>query len=52
MSYATLLMNVFGVNYAPCGKIANVITVDVEVPGCLPTPTALLAGILAAVSRC
>lgn len=39
----------FGENYASCGKISNVIPVDVEVPGCPPTPTALLAGILAAV---
>jgi Ni,Fe-hydrogenase III small subunit len=30
--------------------VANVIPVDVEIPGCPPTPTALLEGILAAVS--
>ncbi len=41
----------FGANYASCGKISNVIPVDVEVPGCPPTPTALLQGILAAVSQ-
>ncbi len=40
----------FGENYASRGKIANVIPVDVEVPGCPPTPIALLQGILAAVS--
>ena len=40
----------FSENYASCGKIANVIPVDVVVPGCPPTPTALLQGILAAVS--
>ena len=40
----------FCANYASRGKIANVIPVDVEVPGCPPTPTALLQGILAAVS--
>jgi len=40
----------FGPNYASCGKISNVIPVDVEVPGCPPTPIALLQGILAAVS--
>lgn len=41
----------FGESYASCGKVANVIPVDVEVPGCPPTPTALLQGILAAVSQ-
>lgn len=41
----------FGPNYASCGKVADVIPVDVEVPGCPPAPEALLAGILAAVSR-
>ena len=40
----------FGENYATCGKVSSVIPVDVEVPGCPPTPTALLQGILAAVS--
>ncbi|MDD3528518.1 MAG: NADH-quinone oxidoreductase subunit B family protein [Gallionellaceae bacterium] len=40
----------FGESYASCGKVSNVIPVDVEVPGCPPTPTALLQGILAAVS--
>jgi len=38
------------VNYASCGKIANVIPVDVAVPGCPPTPIALLQGILTAVT--
>jgi Ni,Fe-hydrogenase III small subunit len=41
---------VFGESYASMGRVANVIPVDVEVPGCPPTPTALLQGILAAVS--
>ena len=40
----------FGENYATCGKVSRVIPVDVEVPGCPPTPVALLQGILAAVS--
>lgn len=40
----------FGESYASCGKVSNVIPVDVEVPGCPPTATALLQGILAAVS--
>jgi len=39
-----------GENYASCGRISNVIPVDVAVPGCPPTPTALLQGILTAVS--
>lgn len=41
----------FGESYASCGRVANVIPVDVAVPGCPPTPTALLQGILAAVSQ-
>jgi Ni,Fe-hydrogenase III small subunit len=41
----------FGENYASCGKVSSVIPVDVEVPGCPPTPIALLQGILAAVSK-
>lgn len=40
----------FGENYASRGRIGNVIPVDVVVPGCPPTPSALLRGILAAVS--
>ncbi|MFO1282807.1 MAG: NADH-quinone oxidoreductase subunit NuoB [Burkholderiales bacterium] len=41
---------VFGESYASLGRVANVIPVDVTVPGCPPTPVALLRGILAAVS--
>ena len=40
---------IFGESYASCGRVANVIPVDVEVRGCPPTPTAILAGILGAV---
>lgn len=41
---------VFGENYASCGRVSNVIPVDVAVPGCPPAPTAILQGILTAVS--
>jgi Ni,Fe-hydrogenase III small subunit len=42
---------IFGENYASCGRVSNVIPVDVAVPGCPPSPTRILQGILAAVSR-
>ena len=41
---------IFGESYASCGRVANVIPVDVAVPGCPPTPTALLQGILTAIA--
>lgn len=41
---------IFGEGYASCGAVANVIPVDVVVPGCPPPPTRILAGILAALS--
>jgi len=41
---------IFGEGYASCGRIANVIPVDVAVPGCPPTPIAIMQGILTAVS--
>src|SRR6476659_4712266 len=41
---------IFGESYASLGRVANVIPVDVEVPGCPPAPSALLAGILAAIT--
>jgi len=41
---------IFGESYASCGKVSNVIPVDVAVPGCPPTPIALLQAILTAVS--
>ena len=40
---------IFGESYASRGRIANVIPVDVAVPGCPPTPTAILQGILTAI---
>ena len=42
---------IFGTSYASLGGVASVIPVDVVVPGCPPTPVALLQGILAAVER-
>jgi Ni,Fe-hydrogenase III small subunit len=41
---------IFGESYASCGRVANVIPVDVAIPGCPPTPVQLLQGILAAIS--
>jgi len=41
---------IFGESYASCGKVANVIPVDVAVPGCPPAPLAIMQGILTAIS--
>jgi len=41
---------IFGENYASRGRVANVIPVDVAVPGCPPEPAAIIQGILTAVS--
>jgi Ni,Fe-hydrogenase III small subunit len=41
---------IFGESYASCGRVANVIPVDVAVPGCPPTPVAILQGILTAIT--
>ena len=37
---------IFGESYASLGAVKNVIPVDAEIPGCPPTPVALLHGIL------
>jgi len=42
---------IFGESYASCGRVSNVVPVDVAVPGCPPTPVALMQGILTAISR-
>jgi Ni,Fe-hydrogenase III small subunit len=42
---------IFGESYASCGRVANVIPVDVTVPGCPPTPAAIMQGILTAISK-
>jgi len=41
---------IFGQSYASCGGVANVIPVDVAVPGCPPPPAAIIQGILTALS--
>ena len=41
---------IFGESYASCGRVSNVIPVDVTVPGCPPPPIDILRGILAALS--
>ncbi len=40
----------FGESYASCGRVSNVIPVDITVPGCPPPPIDILRGILSAVS--
>jgi Ni,Fe-hydrogenase III small subunit len=42
---------IFGESYASLGRVANVIPVDVAVPGCPPSPTRILEGILAALKH-
>lgn len=41
---------IFGENYASCGRVSNVIPVDVAVPGCPPTPLTIMQGILTAIA--
>jgi Ni,Fe-hydrogenase III small subunit len=40
---------IFGESYAICGRVSNVVPVDVAIPGCPPSPTRILEGILAAL---
>jgi Ni,Fe-hydrogenase III small subunit len=42
---------IFGESYATCGRLENIIPVDVAVPGCPPPPLEILRGILTAVRR-
>ena len=42
---------IFGESYASCGRVANVLPVDVSVPGCPPPPLEILRGILGAVRQ-
>ena len=39
----------FGVSYASCGAVSNVIPVDISIPGCPPAPRDLLKALLAAL---
>lgn len=41
----------FGVSYASCGAVSNVIPVDAVIRGCPPTPLDLLRGILEAIGN-
>ena len=41
---------IFGESYATMGAADKVLPIDVAIPGCPPSPTALLQGILAAIS--
>ena len=41
---------IFGQSYASMGGVASVLPVDVAIPGCPPSPRALLQGILAAIA--
>jgi len=41
----------FGVSYASCGAVSNVIPVDVVIPGCPPTPLALMKGLLGLINK-
>ena len=42
---------IFGMGYATCGGVANIVPVDIVVPGCPPAPIEILRGILTAVRR-
>jgi Ni,Fe-hydrogenase III small subunit len=42
---------IFGESYASCGRVSNVVPVDVAVPGCPPSPHQILSGILTAISK-
>ena len=42
---------IFGESYASCGRVANVIPVDVAVPGCPPSPRQILTGIVTAITE-
>ncbi len=41
----------FGVSYASCGAVSNVVPVDGVIRGCPPTPLDLMRGILEAIDK-
>ena len=41
----------FGVSYASCGAVSNVIPVDVTISGCPPTPLILLKALLSLITQ-
>ena len=41
----------FGVSYASCGAVSNVIPVDAVIRGCPPTPLDLMRGILEVIGK-
>jgi Ni,Fe-hydrogenase III small subunit len=41
---------IFGESYASCGRVSNVLAVNVVVPGCPPSPQRILQGILTAIA--
>jgi Ni,Fe-hydrogenase III small subunit len=42
---------IHGESYATIGAVSNLLPIDVAIPGCPPSPTALLQGILAAITQ-
>ena len=42
---------VFANSYACTGPVSSVVPVDISIPGCPPTPTALLRGLLALLAQ-
>jgi Ni,Fe-hydrogenase III small subunit len=41
----------FGISYASCGAVSNVIPVDMTIAGCPPTPLALMKGLLGLINK-
>ncbi|HLX28644.1 MAG TPA: NADH-quinone oxidoreductase subunit B family protein [Casimicrobiaceae bacterium] len=42
---------IFGETYATIGALSKVLPIDVAIPGCPPSPTLMLQGILAAITN-